>query len=218
MTRMFRPVLIAAIALLVAVQSDVGGQPGGAGGGPGGDPPGGGAEGGTGHEGKGPCVCDDDIPDMRAMLYMVKRTRAAWKSVLGDMYGNHGPNDGEEAKLLFEKYMGWNHADVKAVGKVSRTGDIAIDPEFKQLHCDSIVEGVGEHESAHFWYFTSRSLVIFMMSPKSVGMVLAKSEVDARNVQARYLSKAIKALLKKCGRDNSADDDVSDVGLNQSSP
>jgi len=148
------------------------------------------------------------------MLRMVKTTRTAWYSVLADLMG-HGassPKNGNEAKAAFYHYMGWDSANVKDVGKVSGAGDIVVDQSFQDRHCTSIVEVVKEHESAHFWYFTLRAIPIFMMSQRSIAMVLARSEIDSRNVQARYLSNAIKALKKKCGRDYSADDDGPSMG------
>jgi hypothetical protein len=151
-----------------------------------------------------PCGCDD-IDDINDTILMVDKTRRAWYSVLSDLIGRGpaSPKNGNEAKALFAKYMGWS--STKDVGGVSRTGDVKIDDDFAKAHCDGIINAVRDHENAHFWYFMSRGLVIAMSSERSIAVILARSEIDSRDVELGRLKKERAKLMKKCGRDYTTD-------------
>jgi hypothetical protein len=155
-----------------------------------------------------PCTCDD-IDDLKASLAMIDQTRKAWYAVLaeaGDVVfrgrvssSAHAPKNMEEAAQLFQEKMGWT--SVRKVGGLNSKGDVVIDPEYEKEHCDSEVKGVRVHENAHFWYFVARSIPIAMSSPRELARILAKSEIDARDEQERFLNGELRALMKRCGRE-----------------
>ena len=145
-----------------------------------------------------PCTCED-IDDLKASLAMIDQTRMAWYSVLADIYGQaHAPKDMAEAVKSFEAKMGWT--SVKKVGGLNPKGDTVVDAQYEKEHCESVVNGVKQHENAHFWYFVVRTIPIAMSSQRSLARILAKSEIDARDEEESFLNRELAALMRRCGR------------------
>lgn len=150
-----------------------------------------------------PCTCED-IADLRKSLVSTKQTRTAYYSVLTDIV-SHSPNapaDVEATKLSFQKKMGWT--SVVQVGGVTPEGDIILDQGYKNAHCDTVIEGVKTHETAHKWYFRWHVYSVAAATERWLARIVVESEIDARNAQARFLTNEIKKLKKQCGRDYSS--------------
>ena len=148
-----------------------------------------------------PCECSDKA-DIEKALAMVEKTRAAWSTVLADILGDakDAPKTMAAAKDAFSANMNWKKGEVRKVGGLDpNTGETIIDEDFKEEHCDGVVEGVAVHERAHFWFFVSQTVVVFAASPSLLAKMLVRSEIDARDKEERYLKQQLAEVRKLCG-------------------
>jgi hypothetical protein len=171
------------------------------------------------HEGAAkPCECKD-IQAMTAELDRVTTAEAAWMEIFAWARGLHRdiaePSSNDElntkyAQLARAPRSEWDrimHEPIRKIEKLAKAGELneqgepVVNPDFAQVNCDDIVEGVRIHETAHRTFFLSPGNFLEGATMTSRHLRLrSESEVVSYRAQKEFIKEKLDALKNRCKR------------------
>lgn len=163
-----------------------------------------------------PCECKD-IDAMKSEIQRVSNGEAAWKEIFAWARGLRRdvamPQSNDELNTKFLQLArappsNWDRTMRESVQQIERPqtagglnmdGEVVVNNEFAQSHCDEIVEGVRVHERAHRDFFLSPGNAIIggLMSSQHLRL-RSESEVVSYRTQKAFLEQKLEALKKQC--------------------
>ncbi|OGB25707.1 MAG: hypothetical protein A3I66_04810 [Burkholderiales bacterium RIFCSPLOWO2_02_FULL_57_36] len=165
-----------------------------------------------------PCKCKD-IDAIASEIQRVSTGEAAWKEIFAWARGLRRdvamPQSNDEMNTKFLQLArtprsNWDRTMREPIvqvetpekaGGLNDDGEVIINEDFAQSHCDEIVEGVRVHERAHRDFFLSPGNFLEggLMSSRHMRL-RSESEVISYRTQKAFLEQKLDALKKQCGK------------------